>query len=652
MSMQLSVIIVNYNVRYFLEPCLRSAINASEGMDVELIVVDNDSVDDSVSMVRELFPGVRLLVNSDNRGFSRANNQGIAVSRGKYVLLLNPDTLVEEDCFRKCYAFMESHPEAGALGIRMIDGSGRFLPESKRGFPSPFVAFAKATGLSTLFPRSRIFNRYHLGYLDEHSTHEVEVLSGAFMFIRRSVLEEIGYLDEQFFMYGEDIDLSYRVVQAGYKNYYYPEAGIVHYKGESTKKGSLNYVVTFYKAMIIFAKKHFTGRRRKNLVRFLELAVFARAGLTLVKNFIHRIWWVVMDFAFMYGIFVLTEQMWSRFYHGDVGYYPATNTIINYPLYSILFVMSAWFSGLYERRAQWPILLRSGLMGMLLSLVLYALVPTDYRSSRAIIVLGSALSVLYLFVSRLIVQRHQTGRWQLDQGGRPRLLIIGSRSEVARVESLLGQAGSVYELVATVAPSASAVEEGHMTHVGNLVDIARLNRVDELIFCARDIPIAAITHWMGVCGPGYAYKVIVEHGSGIVGSRSRHSSGQLYTLELQYRLADPVHRRQKRAFDVVASLLLLVFFPILCWWMRRPMRQILCIFMVLGGVKTWVGYGPGEPDLAGLPSIREGVFPVIAAEVSASWSGQEIHHQHFLYARDYRVGTDLGILLRSLFRGS
>ncbi|MBK6837941.1 MAG: glycosyltransferase family 2 protein [Bacteroidetes bacterium] len=256
--MKLSVVIVNYNVKYFLEQCLHSVQKAAGGIETEIWVVDNNSVDGSVEMVREKFPSVKIIANTDNKGFSKANNQAIHLSTGDYVLLLNPDTVVEEDTFRKMLQFMDAHPDAGGLGVKMIDGTGKFLPESKRGLPTPTVAFYKIFGLSALFPKSKTFGKYHLGYLDQNAINPVDVLAGAFMLIRKDVLQKIGLLDEDFFMYGEDIDLSYRITKAGYKNYYFPDARIIHYKGESTKKSSVNYVFVFYNAMIIFAKKHFS----------------------------------------------------------------------------------------------------------------------------------------------------------------------------------------------------------------------------------------------------------------------------------------------------------------------------------------------------------------------------------------------------------
>ena len=274
--MVLSVIIVNYNVKYFLEQCLYSVRAALRGLDAEIFVVDNHSTDGSVDYLKPLFPEVRFIVNEDNPGFARANNQAIRESRGEYVLLLNPDTVVGEESLRSLCFFMDEHPEAGGVGVKMLDGHGRFLPESKRSFPSPWVSFCKIFGLSKCFPRSRLFARYSLPYLDADRMHRVDVLAGAFMLLRREALDKVGLLDEAFFMYGEDIDLSYRVVQGGYVNYYLPER-ILHYKGESTKRGDRKYIKAFYGAMLIFYRKYYP--RSGWLMRFLiGLAVWLKAG--------------------------------------------------------------------------------------------------------------------------------------------------------------------------------------------------------------------------------------------------------------------------------------------------------------------------------------------------------------------------------------
>lgn len=255
--MTLSVIIVNYNVKQLLKECLQTVIAASEGIDAEVWVVDNNSSDGSVEMLQTEFPEVKLIANKHNPGFSVANNQAIKKAQGEYILLLNPDTLVPEDVFKKCLEFMNNTLKCGALGVYMHDKDGIFLPESKRGLPTPWVSFCKMSGLNKLFPNNHIFNRYHLGNLKNDENHIVDVLAGAFMWMRKSALEKVGLLDETFFMYGEDIDLSYRIQKGGFENWYLGTVKILHYKGESTNKYSYAYIQRFYGAMRIFAKKHF-----------------------------------------------------------------------------------------------------------------------------------------------------------------------------------------------------------------------------------------------------------------------------------------------------------------------------------------------------------------------------------------------------------
>ncbi|MDD6209156.1 MAG: glycosyltransferase family 2 protein [Bacteroidales bacterium] len=277
-SPELSIIIVNYNVKFLLQQCLFSVQAATKTLSHEIFVVDNCSSDGSVDYLRPLFPDVIFIENKNNPGFSKANNQAIALARGKYVLLLNPDTVVGENVLDNICRFMDNHPDVGGVGVKMIDGSGRFLPESKRSFPSPWNSFCKMFGLSFFFPNSSVFAKYQLKYLSADQSHKVEVLSGAFMLLRHTVLEKIGVLDERFFMYGEDIDLSYRIILGGYVNYYLPER-IIHYKGESTHTNDIAYVKTFYHAMLLFYRKYYprSGFIVSSIIRF---AIYLRGSLT------------------------------------------------------------------------------------------------------------------------------------------------------------------------------------------------------------------------------------------------------------------------------------------------------------------------------------------------------------------------------------
>jgi GT2 family glycosyltransferase len=268
----LSIIIVNYNVKLLLKACLDSVVRAIENIETEVIVIDNASTDESISYLQPMFPHFKFLVNTVNEGFAKANNKALALASGEYILFLNPDTTVPPDCFHKCLMFFHNHPDAGALGVRMIDGSGEFLKESKRGFPAPLVSLWKMCGVTGMFPRSPIFARYYLGHLDEKSDHAVDVLSGAFMMVKKEALSKTGGFDERFFMYAEDIDLSYRIKKAGYTNYYFAGTTIIHYKGSSTKK-DFTYVRQFYKAMSQFVKKYY-GRGVYSILLDAGIRVF------------------------------------------------------------------------------------------------------------------------------------------------------------------------------------------------------------------------------------------------------------------------------------------------------------------------------------------------------------------------------------------
>ncbi|KAA9042000.1 glycosyltransferase family 2 protein [Ginsengibacter hankyongi] len=286
--MLLSVIIVNYNVKYFLEYCLFSVEKAMKNIEGEIFVVDNNSTDGSRDFFENNFPQVKFIWNIKNEGFAKANNMALKMASGDYILFLNPDTIVPEDCFEKCISFIQSKNNSIACGVKMIDGSGKFLKESKRAFPSPLTSLYKLSGLARFFPRSKLFSKYHLGYLDENVNHEVDVLAGAFMIIPKKILDTVGGFDESFFMYGEDIDLSYRIQKAGYKNFYFAESCIIHFKGESTKKGSLNYVKMFYKAMSVFVKKHYGGTSAGLFNFFIQVAIFFRAALSVTARFFRR----------------------------------------------------------------------------------------------------------------------------------------------------------------------------------------------------------------------------------------------------------------------------------------------------------------------------------------------------------------------------
>ena len=650
----LTVIIVNYNVRDFLEQALYAVHNASQRLRVEVFVVDNASVDDSAAMVREKFPEVILICNTENVGFSRANNQAIRQSKGKYVLLLNPDTVVEENSFDLCFQFMEAHPEAGALGVRMIDGAGKFLPESRRGFPSPFVAFCKTFGLSALFPRSKIFNRYYLGYLEHHETHPAEILCGAFMWIRQEALNRAGLLDEAFFMYGEDIDLSWRIVQSGYVNYYYPGTTIIHYKGESTKKGSLNYVKAFYQAMIIFARKHFEGPRGKRFVAMLQIAVYFRAGLTLLSQWFGRLTWPLFDAcAMMTGLAVL-KHFWAIYRFGNPEYYAPSFLYFNAPLYTLLWMLGIYFSGGYDPKTGPYRAIRGLLWGTLLIAVVYGFLNAEYRTSRALILLGTAWSGFAVLSGRAVAHLFRYGNMRFGEIRVKNVLLVGFPEEVERVKKLLDQSVERWNYLGAISPVPQNMDNSYLCSLDQLDEAVRIFRADELVFCGRDVPAGEMMTWMARLGPEVEYKVVAETGMAVIGSNSRNSSGELYTVAIRYRIATPGERRNKRVFDLALAMFLLPLMPLIAFLHRDFSGFLRHWAGVLRGSRTWVGYSSGGEGAVELPPLVPGILSPADDLPSTLRTSANMERLNFLYARDYTMESDLRLVFRhfhSLVRG-
>ena len=648
-GVQLSVVIVSYNVRHFLEQCLLSVARAMDGMEVEVWVVDNNSADGSVDMVRQRFPWVRLLANADNPGFSVANNQALRNCRGRYRLLLNPDTVVQEDTFRRCFDFAEEHPDLGGLGIKMIDGSGRFLPESKRGLPTPWVAFTKAFGLARLFPRSPRFNHYHLGYLPADEVHRIEVLAGAFMWMRGSTLDAVGLLDEQFFMYGEDIDLSYRILQAGYRNYYFPHTSILHYKGESTKRGSLNYVRVFYQAMVIFARKHYAGSRATLLVWMMQAAIYVRAAATVGGNAWRSYRFPLLDGVGIYLGLRILKRLWAGYHFGDPDYFSEQINFVHFPAYTLLWVGSIFLGGGYDRPFESGRLLRSLLVGTLLLLAVYGLLPEILRPSRALLLLGAVLAIGWTTLVRTFFRLLGSGD---DRNfAQRRLLIVGTAGETERALSLLQRAGATGQYIGRVNPGQGMGEAEHLDvpDIGSsdrLATLAKLYRAQEIIFCSADLDIGDIQRWMTELGPAIQYRILPEASRSIIGSHRPDQRGTLYTIDVSLRIDDPVYRRGKWLWDRATALLLLVSLPVSVWFAADRAGFVRNTLGVLFAKFSWVGYHPDDRDTALLPALRPGVlYPGFAAAVDDPVA---LHHLNLLYARDYRVMDDWRIMLEHL----
>ncbi|MEP7127561.1 MAG: glycosyltransferase [Chitinophagales bacterium] len=646
--LQLSVIIVNYNVRFFLEQALLSVKKAVRNLSAEIIVVDNNSVDGSGDMMREKFPDVMYLENKENVGFAKANNQGIAIAKGQYILLLNPDTIVEENTFEKCFQFMELHADAGALGVKMLDGKGNFLPESKRGFPLPSVAFYKAFGLSALFPKSKIFGCYHLGYLSENETHEVDVLAGAFMFIRKTALDKAGWLDESFFMYGEDIDLSYRIVKAGYKNYYFADTRIIHYKGESTKKGTMNYVRMFYQAMIIFAQKHFSSSGAGIYILMLKIAIYLRAILSVVSSFVQRWSLPIVDALTMYGGMLLLKNYWQYNVKVAEGLtYPEEYIYFIIPGYILIWQLSVFFSGGYEKNARPARIIRGLFFGTIVIAAIYGFLPETMRFSRAMIILGFIFGLFSMIGLRLLIHFVKFRNLRLGEAREKKLIIVGNREETSRVEMLLNQAKVKNDYIGYVSiQSENHHNPHHLGEMHQLTEIARIYKIEEVIFCSKDISSQKIIEWMMNIGPDLEYKIVPEDSLSIIGSNSKDTPGELYTIDIKLAIATPFNKRSKRLFDLATALFLLVTLPLNVFIIKNPFGLIGNIFKVLGGKKGWIGYAGGTHQQFQLPLLREGVITPLDELRTTHLNDAAISRINLLYAKDYTTSHDAELFLK------
>jgi GT2 family glycosyltransferase len=643
--MKLSVIIVNYNVEHFLEQCLHSVEKSIKDLAVEVFVVDNNSVDGSMSMVKQKFPWARRIENKENLGFSMANNQAMKMAEGEYVLLLNPDTVVQEDTFQKVIEFMDQHPDAGGLGVKMVDGKGIFLPESKRGLPTPAVAFYKIFGLSALFPRSKKFSKYHLGYLDKNEVHEIDVLSGAFMLMRKEALDKVGLLDEAFFMYGEDIDLSYRLTEGGFKNYYYPHTRIIHYKGESTKKGSLNYVFVFYRAMVIFAEKHFSAKNARLFSFFINMAIYLRAGVAIVNRFVKRVWLPALDFLLIFSFMEIAKNYYELA-QGKI--YDEELVSVAFVIYAAIWQLSVFLSGGYDRPFSWKKIIRGIAIGSAVILIGYSLLPEDYRFSRALIIIGTGLTLLEFLIVRGALHFLGPKRYAFSRARKKRFAIAGSRSEIERVQNLLGQTQSQVGFTAFLSPEENDDEEFYNGTLSQLDEILRIYNIDEVIFCAKDVSSREIIGAMSSLDSRKTdFKIAPPESLFIIGSNSIESSADLFILDVN-SVSKPVNERNKRLVDFMLAIFFILLSPVLIWGVNKKGGFLSNCFSVLLGRKTWVGYFSEVASDQKLPRIKGGVLPPVSRNNPEELNSETRQKLNLVYARDYRVGNDINVVLKNI----
>lgn len=636
----ISIIIVNYNVRYFLDQCLRSIYNNTGVFSVQVIVVDNNSADDSVQMLENQFPQVELIQSKVNLGFSKGNNLALDKVKGKYILFLNPDTIIGTDTLNVCYQYLENNPSTGAVCVRMIDGAGNYLPESKRGNPTFSASVFKMTGFYKLFPKNRFFNQYYFGHIPEFQEAEIEVMTGAFIFISPAVLKKIGTWDESFFMYGEDIDLSYRIRNAGYSIWYLPQTSIIHFKGESTRKATYQYIHTFYSAMNIFINKHYKNSG-KLYVAFLNTAVYLRTGLAVFIGFFRKFLPFIIDALLIYCCLVWLRSAWGSLYFNNSNYIGEGFLKVNAPVYTFIWVLTAFLTGKYFSNVTIAKILKSTLIGTFIILVVYALFNSDYRNSRTIILVGTFFTFIIFTLTAILKNVLLNGTFSLTEHKQINYLVIGDIKSTDKIKLLMHQPGSRSHFAGSIPADGSANNIGC---IADLTSIIEAYQLDEIIFSQRELKSDQMILLMSQYGKQVKFRIMPENAVSILSSDSKNTKGELFTIPLQYHLNEEKYRVEKRIFDLIMGVVLLMLSPLLIFFFSNKAGYLKnCIDTILGS-KTMVGYISHSLNFQ-LPFLKDGVFD---CNLYYNIDQDAIWLENVNYARNYHIRLDWKILIRKL----
>lgn len=653
--MDLSVIIVNYNVRDFLENALRSVFQALNGMEGEVIVVDNASDDGSVEMVRAKFPRAKVIASPRNLGFAAGNNLALREARGRHLLLLNPDTVVQEDTFQTIVRFLDDHPDAGLAGCRILNPDGTLQPACRRSFPTPWVAFTKVSGLSALYPRSRVFGRYNLGYLDPDLSHEVDAISGSFMALRREVYEQVGGLDEEYFMYGEDLDWCWKVKHAGWKVWYVADTRIIHYKGESVRRSEIDEVRTFYQAMRVFVDKHYRGGGPVGLL--LRAGITAREWMAFAGRVARPMRAPALDLALMAASWLAAEYIWF----GEVFRFPG----YAYPLVFLapwLVVAAAMHRmGAYTARKRSLATVAGAVVAGYVLISALTFFFKAYAFSRMVVLISGALNVLLLTGWRLAAFSLSGAARDRGIFGR-RSLIVGvddsGRGVARRLRSSPGGGYDVVGFIDTTSRRIGEREEGVeiLGSIDNIGKVIQQEKVSEVIFSTdalsyKDIlSVIARTKTRSV-----NFRLVPTSLEVIIGKTHIDRLGDLPFVQIEYRLHLLSNRFFKRLLDLAAgSALYLTLYPFARGAAGGSLlrRRLADLPKVLRGTMSLVGptgaaNGPhpagdpaylGKPGLASLADLNgHGGMPADERERYDVW-----------YAKNQSLRLDVEILMKSL----
>ncbi len=649
-----SIIIVNYNVKAFLQNCLLSIRKACEKIDHEIIVVDNASDDGSVELIKKNFPEIILIESQTNLGFSRANNLGLSRSNGKYICLINPDTIVEENTFEIMINFMDRHSEVGLAGCKILNPDGTFQLACRRSFPTPWVAFTKIVGLSKLFPKSKLFAKYNLTFLDENQSYEVDAVSGSFMFLRREVYKNVGGLDESFFMYGEDLDYCYRVKKAGYKVYYVHSTQIIHFKGESTKRSNIDELKHFYDAMKFFVRKHFSSSFIMELI--LQIAITLRSFIAFIGKRKLIFLAILLDFVF-YNISILISEL---IYHEIAGFkgFPGYAIPVVFIVPAMTFIVIAFLFGSYQIN-NFPI---SRLYPSILVSFLFTSSLTyffkDYAFSRAIVLINYTLVMFILpfwrIFIKLIFRFPRDSRQSIFES---RTVIVGTNESAIELLNRLKRTYNFYhDVIGFIDKDRRRIGEKiqNIEIIGSvdiLGKIIRDNDVTEVIFASDFLPYNKILSIVSENqSQNVHFHLADKNYDFIISKKNVLELNQLPLIEIEYNISMPIHSFIKRGFDVIVSLLLLItVYPIffIRYLISKKKSNLLYLFKVLQGKYSLVGKPIGSSEST-IYLGKPGLTGIVQINENKNLSEEEIDRLNIYYAKNQNIWLDIEILIKTI----
>ncbi|MCX7834182.1 MAG: glycosyltransferase [Ignavibacteria bacterium] len=636
-----SVIIVNYNVKDILDNCIASIYKSNNtNLNIEIFVVDNNSIDGSQKLIKEKYPEVKLIVNKENIGFSKANNIALKQATGKYILILNPDTVLEEGTFQKLIGFIKNNPNTGVVTSKLIKANGELDGACKRSFPTLSVAIPRMLGLSKLFPKSKIFGKYNLTYLDENQTYEVDSVCGAFMFIPKEVLDEVGFFDEDYFMYGEDIDLCYRIKKTGRKIFYYPEITTIHLKGESTRKTKLSYVNNFYGAMAIFVKKNLKGL---NILTYLLLrfGIFVRSLLSYIKRIIKYVGLVLLDIFLIFSSLIFA--VYTRF-----SIFPKDQYLFIITVYVIIWILLLSLFGVYSKKYKHSI--RNTFSALVAGFFINSSITyffKEYAFSRIVILIATSISLVTLLSWRILVLIHNFIKQKNILLRKINLLVVGDKELSQNMEEKL--AGH-YEILYF-----SKLSENKT--ISDLEEIIDLYDIHIVVFSGHAFSNRDILRLMSKFrGKNVQFKFVPTDMDLII-SKISSKIDDLNLIEIEYNINNKLNIFLKRTFDIILSLILLIFvYPFIYLYYKiakeKPTKytsKLLLLPNVFIGKYSFVGmpiwYEKTNSQYLG----KKGLTGIIQLKYNENLTQEEIEKYVIYYARNQSLLLDLEIILKTLF---